>query len=105
MAEAVSASPERWGTLDVEALVGLLEQTTRRLCVAIEETAMDEAAYHRKFWSVWQTLPPTLSIAALNRECERQAAALAGELTLKRALTESWRARRDSLVAALEARR
>lgn len=95
---------EGWGSLSVTELAGLLEQATRTLQAAIEELSVDEAAYHRKFWSVWQGLSPTMSIAAMNRECERQAAEINGQVILKRALVDAKRVRRDSLAAVLRSK-
>lgn len=99
------ADPERWGERTVEELSDMLEHAGRRLQAAIEDLAVDEAAYHRKFWSVWQGLDPSMSIAALNRECERQAADLQFQVILARSLVESHRVRRDGLVAVLGAKR
>jgi hypothetical protein len=96
---------ENWGSLSPFELTELLEAATKQLQLWIEEAALDEAAYHRKFWSVWQQLDPSMSIAALNRECECQCRDLQGELVIKQALREAQRVRVESLRAALAARR
>lgn len=100
----VPADPERWGERSVAELSTLLERATRSLQSAIEEVAMDEAAYHRTFWTTWQRLDPTMSIAAMTRACETAAKHHRGEVILKTALMEAKRARRDGLAVVLAAK-
>lgn len=104
-AGTVSAAPESWGTAPIETLLGLLEDTSRRLQVTLESLAMDEASYHRQYWSHWQTLTQGTSVAAMTRECERKCAPLNEMVILNRAISEALRVKRDGLVAALQARR
>ena len=82
----------------------LLEVTTHRLAKQYEEVALDQGAYHRQFWHTWQQLPPDMSIAALNRECEMECRVLNEAVILSRAVLESMLAKRDALVAILSAR-
>lgn len=104
MPGSVPAEPERWGELDTGQLAALLEAATRALQTAIEEVAVDEAAYHRTFWQTWQQLPDGLSVAAATRACESAGRDLQAEVILKRALMEAKRARRDGLAAVLGAK-
>lgn len=101
----VSPQPESWGTIETPALVDLLEATTRRLQTTIESLAMDRATYHRQYWTRWQHLTPNYSVAAKQRECELDCAALHETVILSEALTEALQAKRDGIVAALAARR
>jgi hypothetical protein len=101
----VSPQPESWGTIETPALVELLELTTRRLQTTIESLAMDRGAYHRQYWTRWQRLTPEFSVAAKQRECELDCAPLNEQVILQEALVESLKAKRDGIVAALEARR
>jgi hypothetical protein len=100
MAEA----PEAWGTMPLEDLMALLQRTTDQLATQFQEVAIDEGAYHRKFWSHWQNLPEGLSVAAMNRECEMECKELAETVTLGTSIRESLVAKRDALVAVLSAR-
>ena len=103
-AGTVSGEVERWGEVPVEALVALLEATTRRLQTSIETLAMAEADYQRQFWTSWQHLPDGISVAAMNRACEEDCAALDEQRILARGITEALTAKRDGLVAALRVR-
>ena len=97
-------APESWGTIPIDDLMALLEETTHRLAKQYEEVALDQGAYHRQFWHTWQQLPPDMSIAALNRECEMECRALNEAVILSRSILESLLAKRDALVAILSAR-
>ena len=106
-------APESWGTIPIDDLMDLLQATTERMIGPPDaeglrgqyaELAMDEAAYHRKFWATWQELPADMSIAALNRECEMVCRHLNESVILSRAVLESLLAKRDALVAILAAR-
>lgn len=97
-------APESWGTIPIEDLMALLEDTTSRITIQLQEVAMDTAAYHRKFWFTWQQLPADMSIAALNRECEMECRALKEEELIKRSILEGLIAKRDAIVAILSAR-
>jgi hypothetical protein len=100
----VPEAPESWGTIPIDDLMAKVEDTTNRLSTQYKEVALDQGAYHRKFWKTWQELPEGLSIAAMNRECEMACAQLNEEVLLKRSLLESLLAKRDALVAILSAR-
>ena len=90
--------------MPLEDLMGLLQKTTDQLASQIESTALDDGAYNRRFWSHWQELPPDMSIAAANRECERECKELYEVRAISGALVESYRVKRDALVAILSAR-
>lgn len=90
--------------MPLESLIALLQSTTDKLALQIESTALDDGAYNRKFWSHWQELPPEMSIAAANRECERECKELYEVRAISTALVESYRVKRDALVAILAAR-
>lgn len=98
------AAPEAWGTMPVEELMALVETTTGQLGSALQELAADEGAYQRKFWEHWQKVPEEWSIAAANRDCERVCKELDEQRILGRALVETLKVKRDSLVSILEAR-
>jgi len=100
----VPEAPESWGTIPLDELMALLEETTNRLSTQIKEVALDQGAYHRQFWHIWQQLPEGLSIAAMNRECEMECRTLNEEVIIKRSVLESLLAKRDALVAILSAR-
>ena len=97
-------APESWGTIPIDDLMALLEETTNRLSTQYQEVALDEGAYHRMFWKTWQELPEGLSIAAMNRECEMVCRTLNEEVILKRSILEALLAKRDAVVAILSAR-
>jgi hypothetical protein len=98
------APPESWAAMPLDELMVLLETTTDQLSTQIQELAVDQGAYHRKFWSVWTQLPEDMSIAGANRECERHCAELQEQVTLATSLVEGLKAKRDALVAILEVR-
>jgi hypothetical protein len=98
------AAPEAWGAMPIDELMVLLETTTKQLATQIQELAVDQGAYHRKFWATWTQLPEDFSVAAANRECERHCAELQEQVTLGTSLVEGLRAKRDALVAILAAR-
>jgi hypothetical protein len=100
----VAGELEQWGTATVPSLVDLLEATTRRLQATIETLALDEATYHREYWSHWQTLNPSMSVAAMTRECERQCAQRNERVIIQRSIAEALRVKRDSLVCAIGSR-
>ena len=54
---------ESWGTMPLDKMLALLQATTTSLAKAHETCAMDEAAYHRKYWTHWQELDSSLSVA------------------------------------------
>ena len=85
-------------------LIQAIQNTTLTLASAIAETARNEAAYQRRFWSTWQKVPEDWSIAAANRACEQDCSALDEERILSRALVESLTVRRDSMIAIMRAR-
>jgi hypothetical protein len=97
-------SVEGWATMPLPDLMAKVEATSVSLSNKIQEHAADEGAYQRKFWTTWQELPEDWSVAAANRECERQCKGLDEERILSRALVESLTVKRDSMVAILEAR-
>jgi hypothetical protein len=100
----VPDAPESWGTIPADELMALLETTTGQLAKQFEEVAMDEAAYHRKFWTTWQQLPEGMTIAAMNRECEMDCKELREQVILGTSIREGMTAKRDALVAILNAR-
>lgn len=93
-----------WATMDLGSLLELLQSTTERLRKAHETVAMDEAAYHRKYWVHWQELPGELSIAAMTRECERVARSLNEEWIISKSLLAGLTAKQHALIAALGSR-
>jgi hypothetical protein len=95
---------DAWGTMPVESLIALLQSTTKKLVTQFEEVAVDEGAYHRKFWTVWQTLREDAAIAAKNRECELCCKELREQVILAESIREGLLAKRDALVAVLAAR-
>lgn len=100
----MAEGPESWGTMPLDDLMALLQRTTAQLSAQIESLAVDEGAYHRKFWTHWQELPEGMTIAAMNRECEMACKELSEVVTLGTAVRESMLAKRDALVAILGAR-
>lgn len=90
--------------MPVESLIDLLQRTTEKLVVQHQEVAVDDGAYNRKFWTVWQQLPDGLSVAAMNRECEMACKELREQVILGESLREGLIAKRDALVAILSAR-
>jgi hypothetical protein len=90
--------------MPIEDLMALLQKTTQQLVTQFGSLAVDEGAYHRKFWSVWQELREDAAIAAKNRECERVCAPLRESVILAESIRESLIAKRDALVAILGAR-
>lgn len=90
--------------MPIESLIDLLQRTTEKLVVQHQEVAMDEGAYHRKFWTIWQQLNPDAAIAAKNRECELVCKELREQVILGESLREGLIAKRDALVAILHAR-
>lgn len=90
--------------MPLDSLMALLQSTTYRLTKQYEELAMDEGAYHRQFWTIWQQLPEGMSVAAMTRECELECRVLEEARILSRSLLEGMRANRDALVAILSAR-
>lgn len=97
-------APEAWGTMPIDDLMALVESTTTLLGSAFQELAADEGAYQRRFWDHWQKLPEEMSVAAANRDCERVCKELDEQRILGRALVETLRVKRDSLVSILQAR-
>lgn len=97
-------APESWGTMPLDELMALLQSTTERLSTQFEEVAMDEGAYHRQFWKHWQDLPGDMTIAAMNRDCELVCKELREQVILGTSIREGLTAKRDALVAILEAR-
>ena len=97
-------APESWGTMPLDDLMALLEATTGQLAKQHEEVALDQGAYHRKFWHTWQRLPDGMTIAAMNRECEMDCRALKEAEILSTSVREGLVAKRDALVAILNAR-
>jgi hypothetical protein len=100
MAEA----PEEWGTMPLPDLMRLLQTTTEQLAEQHKSVAIDEGAYHRKFWSVWTQLPDDFSVAASQRECERHCKELREEVILATSIREGLTAKRDAIAAILAAR-
>jgi hypothetical protein len=100
----VAEAPEAWGTMPIEGLMGLLEETTEKLIVQHQEVAVDEGQYNRKFWTTWQQLPDGMTIAAMNRECEMACKELREMVILGESVREGLVAKRDALVAILHAR-
>lgn len=96
--------PEVWGTMPLEDLMVLLQKTTEKLSLQHQEVAVDDGAYHRKFWTIWQTLREDAPIAAKNRECELQCKELREQTILGESIREGLIAKRDALVAVLSAR-
>ena len=84
--------------------MGLLEATTGQLATQIQELAVDQGAYQRKFWHTWTQLPEDMSVAGANRECERHCAELQEQVILGTSLVEGIKAKRDAIVAILSAR-
>lgn len=97
-------APEQWATMPLEELMRLLQTTTQNLGTQIESCAVDDGAYQRKFWSHWQTLDASLSVAAMTRECEWACKELYEVRAIGQGLVESYRVKRDALVAILAAR-
>lgn len=95
---------EGWGTMPIEELMDLLESTTAGLTRQYEEVAMDEGAYQRQFWTIWQHLPDGMSVAAMTRDCELECRVLNETRILSRALLEGMLAKRDALLGVLSAR-
>ena len=98
------APEESWATMPLDGLMALLQSTTERLSTQFEEVAMDEGAYHRQFWAHWQKLPEDMTIAAMNRDCELVCRTLREQVILGTSIREGLMAKRDALVAILEAR-
>jgi hypothetical protein len=90
--------------MPIEELMELLESTTGSLIKQYEELALDEGAYQRQFWTIWQQLPDGMSVAAMTRDCELECRVLDEARILSRSLLEGKLARRDALVAILAAR-
>lgn len=90
--------------MEIESLMALLQATTEKLVVQHQEVAVDEGAYHRKFWTTWQVLREDAPIAAKNRECELQCKELREQVVLGESIREGLVAKRDALVAILAAR-
>lgn len=90
--------------MPLDELMALLERTTAGLSKQHEEVALDEAAYHRQFWTHWQKLPEEMSIAAMNRDCEMVCKVQTEALILSRALREGMLAKQGALIAILAAR-
>lgn len=93
-----------WATMTLGDLLNLLQSTTEQLRKAQETVAMDESAYHRKFWSHWQELEQGLSVAAMTRECERVCRSLNEEWIVSRSLLAGYTAKQHALIAALGSR-
>ena len=90
--------------MPLDDLMALLEATTGQLAKQHEEVALDQGAYHRKFWHTWQRLPDGMTIAAMNRECEMDCRTLKEAEILSTSIREGLVAKRDALVAILNAR-
>lgn len=90
--------------MPLDELIGLLELTSISLKEQFEEVAMDEAAYHRQFWTHWQKLPVDISIAAMNRECEMECQVRRESVILSTSLRESLIAKQQALIAVVAAR-
>lgn len=97
-------APESWGTMPLDELMALLQSTTEKLVVQHKEVALDEGAYHRKFWTHWQELPEGMTVAAMNRDCEMVCKGLAEEVTLAKSLREAHQVKQTALIAVLAAR-
>jgi hypothetical protein len=100
----VPNAPESWGTIPLGDLIALLEVTTGRLSKQYEEVALDQGAYHRKYWSHWQQLPEDMSVAAMNRDCELVCKELQETVILGTSILEGLKAKRDALIAVLASR-
>jgi hypothetical protein len=96
---------ESWGSMPLEQLIDLLELTTRQLRKQLEETAMDQAAYHRRYWEHWQQLPEGMTVAAMTRDCEMVCRVLNESVILGTSLREGFSAKQTALIAAIGARR
>lgn len=95
-----------WATMSTEELVSLLQTATGQYALQCQEVAIDEAAYHREFWSIWAGLEGSdLSVAAKNRHAEWQARHYQAEVILKTAIREGRRARMEALMMAVSLRR
>lgn len=90
--------------MPVEELMATLERTTLALAHDIENHALDEGSYQRKFWTIWQDLPEGMTVAAMNRDCELECRVLNEARILSRSLVEGRTAKRDAIVAILAAR-
>jgi hypothetical protein len=90
--------------MPVVDLIDLLEATTARLAKQYEEVALDQGAYHRKYWSHWQMLPDEMSVAAMNRDCELVCKELQETVILGTSILEGFKAKRDALIAVLASR-
>lgn len=90
--------------MEIESLMALLQATTEKLVVQHQEVAVDEGAYHRKFWTTWRQLDPNLSIAAMNRYCEDDCATVNERWILSRSLLAALTAKQHALIAAIGSR-
>lgn len=90
--------------MPLDELMALLQTTTTSLVSQHQEVALDQAAYHRRYWSHWQKLPEGLSIAAMTRECEMHCKEMDEAVRLSEQIREGLIAKRDALVAILAAR-
>lgn len=90
--------------MPIEELMEALETTTMALAADIENHALDEGSYQRKFWTIWQQLPEGMSVAGMTRDCELECRVLDEARILSRSLVEGRTAKRDAIVAILSAR-
>lgn len=100
MSEAV----EDWATMPIPDLIKSIQTLTGQLYEQIKIHATDEGAYQRTFWAHWQTLPPEMSVAAQNRQCEWKCSVLDEARILSRGLLEAMKAKQESMLAILGAR-
>jgi hypothetical protein len=90
--------------MPLDDLMALLQSTTKALAKQHEEVALDQAAYHRQFWTHWQKLPEEMSIAAMNRDCEMVCRVQTEALILSQSIREGMIAKQTAIMAILAAR-
>jgi hypothetical protein len=100
----LSEAVEDWATMPIPDLIKSIQGLTGQLYEQIKRHAVDEGAYQRSFWAHWQTLPPEMSVAAQNRQCEWKCSLLDEARILSRSLVEAMRAKQESMLAILGAR-
>lgn len=98
------ASPNSWAYLSTDRLLGELAITGQALSEEHEALALDQMQYHRQWWDAWGNTDPAKSVAARNRDTERQMFGYGLLVMQRRGTVNSLVAKYDTLRAILDVR-
>jgi hypothetical protein len=88
-----------------EAVLAELQQISETLAYEHEQLSIDLAAYHRRYWHVWNQAADEQYVTARARRAEYECRDLMGTVIVKRGAINGLTVRRDLCLAILAWRR